>query len=202
MAVIESVWFNGVEYRRYPESDRRTDRVYYTATGGERLHRAVWKAHHGTIPDGWHVHHADHDPLNNAIENLDCKPASDHLSEHSREPEHVERARGWINKIRPLASAWHGSPAGKAWHAEHARQAYKSRVPLQKKCDQCFADFDSMGRRETDRFCSNGCKSAWRRASGVDDVTRDCAMCGAQFTCNKYRKTSHCSRSCGKRKKR
>src|ERR1017187_10388860 len=74
----ERVVFNGVTYRRYPESDRRESRLYFSCSpscsknGIRRLHQAVWRATHGDIPKGCHIHHVDGNTLNNAIENLEC----------------------------------------------------------------------------------------------------------------------------------
>nr|WP_255567496.1 HNH endonuclease [Corynebacterium sp. TAE3-ERU16] len=60
---------------------------YYRATEGDRelLHRAVWKHHRGDIPDGWDVHHIDHDKTNNAVENLHCLSKADHAALHASE---------------------------------------------------------------------------------------------------------------------
>jgi RNA polymerase-binding transcription factor DksA len=46
------------------------------------------------------------------------------------------------------------------------------------------------------RFCSNACKSMSRRASGVDNETRTCEQCGAEFTIDRYKATVTCSMSC------
>lgn len=53
---------------------------YYGATEGDRgyLHRAVWEAANGPIPDGFDVHHRDWDKFNNTLENLECLPKDDH----------------------------------------------------------------------------------------------------------------------------
>lgn len=46
------------------------------------------------------------------------------------------------------------------------------------------------------RFCSNKCKSKFRRDSGIDDEYRICKVCGKKFKTNKYSKAKTCSRSC------
>jgi len=49
---------NGTKFRRYPESKRRNDRVYFTPgiadrqRGVRRLHEELWIEHHGPIPAG------------------------------------------------------------------------------------------------------------------------------------------------------
>jgi hypothetical protein len=192
----ERVVYNGEIFRRYPESPQRALAVYFTSQRGRRLHRAIWEAHNGPIPAGWHVHHSDGNPLNNDPANLACQPGPEHLSVHASTPEQRERSRQHVNAIRPLASAWHGSAQGRAWHSQHGKEAFARREALPRTCEQCGRDFASMARRANDRFCSGACKSAWRRAAGVDDVQRLCAACGATFTANKYSKTRCCSGTC------
>jgi len=174
-------------------------RVYYTSQRGHRLHQAVWERHNGPIPDGHHVHHRDGNPLNNDIGNLECVSSSEHAREHMS-PERSARAREWFASIRPLAAEWHGTPEGRAWHAEHAKRLWETRQPLARKCDQCGVEFGSLGRRESDRFCSNNCKSTWRRRSGVDDVDRACSECSAAFRVNRYSAKRTCSRECAGRR--
>ena len=36
------------------------------------------------------------------------------------------------------------------------------------------------------------CKSAWRRKSGIDDITKICFKCGKEYIANKYQKTKYC----------
>lgn len=47
-----------------------------------RLHRAIWEAEQGPIPDGWQVHHRDEDVGNNSLANLECIPAGEHRRIH------------------------------------------------------------------------------------------------------------------------
>jgi hypothetical protein len=53
---------------------------YYGATTGNRklMHRYVWEKHNGPIPEGYEVHHIDHDRANNDISNLEIYTKSDH----------------------------------------------------------------------------------------------------------------------------
>ena len=46
------------------------------------LHRQVWEAHHGPIPEGWHIHHRDGNRANNAISNLEAKSPGGHIRDH------------------------------------------------------------------------------------------------------------------------
>src|SRR5678816_2057902 len=78
----ESIRYLGETYRRYPDSEDRSLRVYFVSQRGRRLHRAVWEHHVGPIPDGHHIHHLDENPLNNDIGNLQCLPGTEHVRMH------------------------------------------------------------------------------------------------------------------------
>lgn len=206
--------FNGVKFRRYPDSERDSDRRYFTPgigdrqKGVKRLHEEVWMAKNGPIPDGFHVHHMDHDHLNNDLSNLEAISAEEHRAHHAeetsvrmREPRQLEH----LERIRPLAAEWHGTPEGLEWHRQHGRDvwaarptikdAWEGREPDNRTCQQCGAEYWSRAMQEG-RFCSNACKSAWRRDAGLDDEDRTCAKCGNTFRINHYSKTQHCSRKC------
>lgn len=200
---VEQIAFHGVAFRRYPDAKAWADRAYFTpgsadrARGIGRLHEEIWKAEHGPIPDGHHIHHADLNALNNNPSNLVCLPASEHQAIHATDParlayltspEHLAH----LDSIRDLAAQWHSSPEGRAWHVAHGHASW-NRAPSTATCEQCGAHYES---KLPDKFCSNACKSAHRRASGADDVTRSCERCGVPFNVNKHKRTRFCSRSC------
>src|ERR1700722_4176271 len=143
---VESVVFNGITFRRYPDSKNLSDARYFRPSSGyykhdiRYLHREVWKAHNGPIPAGHDVHHKDHNTGNNDISNLEILPEFDHHSMHGKllewDPEHLAR-------IRPLTLEWHRSEEGRKWHAQHGIEAYTKRQPRNYKCKQCGADFQS-----------------------------------------------------------
>lgn len=199
--MADIVEFNGVRFYRYPDSSHRANRRYFTPgiadrqKGADYLHREIWKAAHGEIPEGHHVHHRDGNPLNNDIDNLVCISPKQHIAEHWTEERAVAN-REWAAKIRPLTKAWHGSPEGREWHRRQARESYKKRQSLKRDCDHCGTEFDSISRRDNDRFCSNNCKSAWRRGAGIDDHDRTCPICGSVYRCNKHARKKTCSRPC------
>lgn len=199
----DRIIFEGVPFRRYPGSPHESDQRYYQSSKGcevygERyLHRAIWAKHNGPIPDDFHVHHIDGDPLNNDPANLAALPASDHLSLHGEtnpwlgSDEHAAH----LDSIREKAAEWHRSEEGRAWHREHGKRTWEGREPMDRTCEHCGAAYETLD-RGLSRFCSNACKSAARRASGVDNEERTCEECGGTFTVNRYRKTRFCSRSC------
>lgn len=203
------VTFNGVKYRRYPDSPHESCRRYFIAGKADRmrgfdyLHRAVYRHHHGAIPDGFHVHHVDGDPLNNDLANLRAVDAREHADLHWT-PERRATQRAQADRVRHLAAAWHSSPEGIEWHREHAARSILAAVATEHVCEQCAATYETVPRsgRAAPRFCSNACKSAWRRGSGVDDEERACGHCGGAFTVNRYSKKQQCSRLCGQAARR
>ncbi|MFD6490661.1 HNH endonuclease signature motif containing protein [Streptomyces sp. NPDC060188] len=204
----ETVKFGGVTFRRYPDAKGWAERAYFTpgiadrTNGVRRLHEEIWMAHHGRqIPADHHIHHLDGNPLNNAPENLACLTEAEHAAHHTHERRGVctPEARANLERIRPLASAWHRSPEGLAWHAENGRRVWEGRGSHAFTCQQCGSSGETRALHGGERFCSNACKSAWRRASGVDDEQRNCERCRSPFTVNKYSRTRFCGSSCARR---
>lgn len=197
---VEVVEFNGIRYRRYPESEYEADRKYFRASGADikkgygYLHRDKWEYYNGEIPEGHHVHHKDGNPGNNDIENLECLPGEKHLSECGYEGQ----SASWMAKIQDKAKEWHKSEEGRKWHKEHGKRVFENKEPEKLICEQCGEEFETKALGGTDKikYCSNKCKSAARRESGVDDETRECIICGENFTTNKYSKAKTCSRKC------
>ncbi len=60
---------------------------YYRCTQGDRhyLHRRVWEDANGPIPDGYDIHHRDHNKTNNDLDNLQLLTKDDHTRLHAEE---------------------------------------------------------------------------------------------------------------------
>lgn len=203
MAEVETIIFNGIKFRRYPESRNWAERTYYRPGGEhivrgiEALHREIWKAYHGPIPDGKVVHHKDGNSLNNEFENLELVASnSAHQDLHRvKSSEQLVELRASVAHARKFASAWHGSPEGRAWHSEHGKRIWEGRETTLLTCQHCGREYETLAPAHS-KFCSSNCKSAARRASDVDNETRMCAACGREFTINRYMPTRTCSGSC------
>ena len=128
---------------------------------GKLLHRAVWQKNRGPIPKEREIHHKDRNRHNNNIANLDCLLDYDHRSgEHGAEI--AERFKPYMGLGVEAAKIWHSSPEGIAWHREHyklncAEAMHRRETDI---CKQCGAEYLAY---HTNLFCSNKCKSAWRR---------------------------------------
>lgn len=161
---------------------------------GKRLHRVVWEHYNGEIPQGFHVHHKDGDRANNAIENLELMDGKAHCRLHSDNEPNKSRLRAMGVAGREAAIGWHHSEAGREQGRKNAHFLHDHPAQLL-VCEHCGATYETK-RLSGSRFCSNACKAAARRASGVDNEIRTCPICGKNFEVNRYETTRHCSRKC------
>ncbi|MGH2514211.1 MAG: HNH endonuclease [Ktedonobacterales bacterium] len=169
--------------------------------GVGRLHQEIWKDAHGEIPPGHEIHHRDGNPLNNLLDNLDSVSAEEHREYHTSlyTPEERAKRREWFHRIRPKASNWHRSADGREWHSVLGKLFWEGRKERLLLCDYCGREYQSRAASKHSKFCSNKCRSAFRRASGRDNTIITCAECGAEFERNRYAKALFCSRSCATR---
>lgn len=192
----EIACFNGNSFRL----DKKTG--YYLSSKPigsrrKRLHICVWESVNGAIPKGYQVHHIDQDKSNNEPENLVLMTASEHMKLHGAswtEERKKETAARLIEKAIPEAVKWHKSEAGRAWHSEHSRQQVLNRKYETYYCTYCGKEFQSrkIQTKQPNSFCSNNCKSAYRRKMGFDDIIKVCNVCGKEYYGNKYQKQTRC----------
>lgn len=183
----------GHRFRR----DKRTG--YYLSSAKingkrRRLHVFVWEHYNGSVPEGYQVHHIDEDKGNNDITNLVLMTSSKHSRHHAIENaiDNYEAVRdNMVNVAGKAAKAWHKSPEGHAWHKEHYKQM-EGRLHAEQKhtCAYCGAEFTTTSHKS--QYCSNRCKAAARRKSGVDNVEKICEKCGKPYIANKYQQTKYC----------
>lgn len=180
---------------------------YLNSTNRVRLHRYVWEKEIGKIPKGYEIHHINRNKADNRIENLRLLSCSEHRKLHAvhTEEEKERMRKNLAENVRPKASEWHKSAEGREWHKQQyqrVKERFKrdfGKSPLEiprveKVCEHCGKSFIGI---EKSRFCSNVCKSAWRRKAGLDNVVRICKLCGKEFKVNKYSKQQFCSKKCG-----
>lgn len=162
-----------------------------------RLHVYVWEKVNGKIPKGHHIHHIDRNKQNNEPENLVLMTEEAHRKLHntSMTEEHKNALRKHLKeKAVPASKEWHRSEAGHDWHVKHGIEAMNKRAERKYICTNCGKDFSTthIYGEDENTFCSNSCKSAFRRKSGVDDVEKICESCGKTYKANKYQKTKYC----------
>jgi hypothetical protein len=198
MPAVETIEWGGRVWRRYPESKRRSHRVYYQSHAKWKgtplyLHRELWKSVHGEIPDGHEIHHRDDNPLNNAIDNLECLPLAEHRRRH---PVRMDDWRmGHLEAIRGKAAEWHRSEEGREWHRKHARECAGKRVAVALICTVCGSPFKS--KRPDAKFCGQKCRDRGR-AERVATHECECGWCGGKFLSLKPAQR-FCSYSCSGR---
>ena len=138
--------FNGTHYRKSAEG--------YYVRSSSRLHREVWKYHHGPIPAGRVIHHADGNPGNNELSNLRLMTNSEHLRHHN-------------------GSAGYDPQAGPPTWALMAME-----------CSNCGAPFMGSRQKNRRRLCSTACREQLNALQGLTKsvaVYTECVMCGRGF---------------------
>lgn len=167
----------------------------------KRLHVYVWEKHNGPIPKGYHIHHIDHNTNNNEIDNLQLMTMSEHLSLHGQDESHKAKARRNLAKYaQPKAAEWHKSKECREWAKENYKVSLAKvhEEKVNKVCEVCGNKYITDGSSKTiSRFCSNACKSKWRRDNNLDDIQKTCPVCGKNFYTHKYKGSKTCSRKCG-----
>lgn len=136
----------------------------YFQRRGERLHRRVWEDQNGPVPEGFHVHHCDHDTSHNEPSNLELLSNSSHLSYHAKKSGHGSTT---IAVASQAAREWHGSAAGIEWHRRH--YAEKVALVMAKRviatCQECGAEFEtSKAHAHLAKYCSGKCRQRANRA--------------------------------------
>lgn len=109
------IYFGGYKFSFVQNYYRRG-----TAKKGERfLHRAIWVANNGPIPDGFIIHHKDENTRNNDISNLECMLISDHHKHHFDEMWEQRRKDPALYKsLVERHSEWHRSDEGRKFSSK------------------------------------------------------------------------------------
>lgn len=197
-----SITMNGINFTK----DSKTG--YYLsskAIDGKRIrfHRYVYTLRFGTIPKGMAIHHKDMNKDNNEIDNLILMNKKDHSKYHGDNLS-CELKGKYIKNLnenaRPKAIEWHKSDDAKEWHRKHWNESIGKHLDKTQDCvcivcgEQYLVskmfEFKTM-------FCSNKCKSKYRRNNKLDNINKECIICSKVFSSNKYENILTCSRICG-----
>lgn len=194
----KTAYYDGYKFRKDPRTGYFLSTKRVPQFGRRiRLHVYVWTKERGPVPQGYQIHHIDENKDHNDIGNLALLSPGEHMHWHgthlSKERQELRRKNILENGI-PAAVAWHKSAAGHEWHMEHYEEMKdKFHQKVKGKCAVCGKEFIGTPHQ---KFCSNKCKSAYRRKSGVDDVKRICVVCGKEFNVNRYSTRKTCSEAC------
>jgi hypothetical protein len=125
-----------LEWKHFRETKKEDGRYftrYWDEAGKYRAiyrYQWMWIQHHGPIPKGYHVHHKDHDPTNDAIENLELLSEVEHHKLHGAEM-HMKGAK-W--RCQHCGQEFYRSPRGETGVRKYCSQdchyAHKRGMPI------------------------------------------------------------------------
>ena len=151
--MAEHIIFNGRKYYQTPSG-------YWLSSfprPTKLLHRAIWEAANGEVPEGCDIHHIDENKSNNSLENLQCLTVSEHCALHARK-------QGQCPPSVPCLCKQCGKEfLGKHHDAQFCSVAcYSKWLRATGKCDEtrkcacCGKEFTCRKDTPT-RFCSSRC---------------------------------------------
>lgn len=200
--LISNEWNKGeiIQFRK------RMDNGYWVNTntkahGGHilYLHREIIKQALGLTDEDIkdkEVHHIDGNKDNNNIKNLKLLTKEEHNKIHNT------RSKDSHRHVCKKCGRTYWSSVSKSVDicdrcAPELATGGSSVIIIKKICAYCGVEYETKSvNRNKSRFCSNKCKSAWRRHSGKDNVEKICEYCGKKFITNKYSNTRYCSSKC------
>ena len=127
---------------------------------------------------------------------------SKHVSFHTRENlknNYDEIRERFIIQTQPNAKKWHKSEVGLEWHREHVKNSLaktwgKNDIAI---CTVCGKEYEiSSSLLYKAKFCSGKCAAKARRDSHLDDIEKECVICGKKFISHKYNYVKTCSKEC------
>jgi hypothetical protein len=107
---------------------------------GKQAHIKLWESYYGTVPDGYIIHHINHDHYDNRIENLKIMTDSEHrryhalnrsdetlkkIGESSKRPCSEEKARKISETMKGRKSALKGKSYTEIYGEERAKEQIK-----------------------------------------------------------------------------
>lgn len=73
---------------------------YYRLSNNKLLHRTIWENFYGQkVPDGYVIHHKDHNPHNNSISNLQLMTELEHTRHHHKGKTIDENTKKRMSKL-------------------------------------------------------------------------------------------------------
>jgi DNA-binding phage protein len=160
------------------------------------LHRAIYRDHFGTIPPNFHVHHLDRNTKNNRIENLQCLPASVHLSRTQKTNKWLksEENKKQLNdkEVREKIKVWQRSEEERKTYSKAKEKDWKKRKKSVVKCQYCGKDYEASFPSRA-KYCHKNCKENARKKSGVENENRKCVACQKYFIANRFTRIKTCN---------
>ncbi|TCO70238.1 HNH endonuclease signature motif containing protein [Rhodovulum euryhalinum] len=80
----------------------------------EKIHRLIWRMHHGAIPPGYEIHHKNEDKLDWRIENLELVSKIEHRKRHAgvmlNDAGQLVKRCARCGKIKPVDGGYYRHP--------------------------------------------------------------------------------------------
>lgn len=153
--------------------------------------RRLWKRAHGPIPPKHHIHHRDGDQTNNALANLQCVSAFEHLSFHGKNKPRKPR-RCTVCRAPFGAKDKRHRFCSNACRAKWRRDAGLDNEQRVCPCGKTFA----INRYQDGLFCSRQCAGVGKYER--PRYTVQCRHCGTLYEARDIR-ACWCSTRCRKR---
>lgn len=160
----EFVIFNGKKYCKM--GGKRKYFLSYEKQSSKRknpkgLHVAIWEyVNQQKVPEGYVIHHKDHNTYNNNPDNLECISRQQHLDLHKQDIlkwSNSDEAKKHLDEIRDLTKIWHKSKDGRKWHKEHALKIVAKKRE-KRICQDCGQEFDYVPIKKNTKYDGRWCK--------------------------------------------
>ena len=130
----EYTQIDGLKFTRYPEAIKRNHRVYFLGPNikgkRETLHRYLYRTKIGKIPKGYLVHHKNHNPLDNSLDNLGLMTRGEHQRMHAKDM-WAKADKAKRKRMKPPENdkkyVWHRSAEGRKQLSLKAKNEWKAR---------------------------------------------------------------------------
>lgn len=175
------------------ENHQKFDGITYgTKSNGRytknlQFHRMIYTYYCGEIPEGYEIHHRDHNPANNDISNLQCITSGEHCTIHNLEGRKKQIVCLNCGKIFTLTKRAHqlfcSLECGNEYRAKNPNSdLYEERI-----CEYCGKPFIALNHKNY-TCCSKSCgsKLRWQKQREIQNKTkppshRICPICGKEF---------------------
>ena len=192
---IKIQYYKGIKFIRYENQN-----YYCTTTDSHMLlHRFIWLCEKGEIPEGYDVHHIDHDFDHNEISNFELLTRSEHIKKHFEEmpEEKKEVIRNNMRKARFSQKCidYHTSDEAKKERSKYVKKAWedgKMKQPTEYICEVCGKSYVRYPRAAKHRFCSWKCETLFNNP----EKELICPICGKKFIKPAGKIGITCSKSC------
>ncbi len=154
------------------------------------IHQVIYRYYHGNIPDDNVIHHIDHNPANNRIENLQSMTAEEHSRFHNNEAIYIE-----IN----CATCGKSFKTLKQHPSTYCSDKCREQQYMETRtCEICGKTFSCFKYSPT-TTCSPKCASELRRVMHRPKAEFSCIVCGAKFVATITGRNKFCSKACAQK---